>query len=66
MAIPPPLPNATLQAKDLHDLRHAKALLENPGLAIRLANLVGTPIEKGFKLLPQGWSTAVHSSRRPR
>jgi EcsC family protein len=64
MAIPPPLPNATLQAKDLQDLRTAKSLLENPGLAMRLANLVGTPIEKGFKLLPQGWSAAVHSAAR--
>ena len=64
MAIPPPLPNATLQAKDLQDLRQAKSLLENPGLAVRLANLVGTPIEKGFKLLPQGWTDAVHSAAR--
>jgi len=64
MAVPPPLPNAILQAKDLQDLRTAKSLLENPGLAMRLANLVGTPIEKGFKLLPQGWTDAVHSAAR--
>lgn len=64
MAIPPPLPNAALQAKDLQDLRRAKMLLENPGLAMRLANFVGTPIEKGFKLLPQGWAEAVHSATR--
>ncbi|HKQ39787.1 MAG TPA: EcsC family protein [Verrucomicrobiae bacterium] len=64
MAIPPPLPNARLQAKDLQDLRHAKALLENPGLAMRLANLVGTPLEKGFKLLPQGWTDVVHKAAR--
>src|SRR5687767_10089242 len=64
MAIPPPLPNATLQSKDLQDLRRAKSLLEHPGLAMRLANLIGTPIEKGFKLLPQGWSDAVHSAAR--
>lgn len=64
MAIPPPLPNATLQARDLQDLRRAKALLENPGLAMRMANLIGTPIEKGFKLLPRGWSEAVHTAAR--
>lgn len=64
MAIPPPLPNASLQAKDLQDLRRAKLLLENPGLAMRLANLIGTPIEKGFKLLPKNWSEAVHSATR--
>ena len=64
MAIPPPLPHATLQGKDLQDLRHAKALLENPGFAVRLANLVGTPLEKGFKLLPQGWTDIVHKAAR--
>ena len=64
MAIPPPLPNAALQAKDLQDLRQAKSLLENPGLAVRLANLIGTPIEKGFKLLPQGWTDVVHRAAR--
>ena len=64
MAIPPPLPHATLQVKDLQDLRHAKSLLENPGLAVRLANLIGTPLEKGFKLLPQGWTDVVHKAAR--
>ena len=64
MASPPPLPHATLQGKDLQDLRHAKALLENPGFAVRLANLVGTPLEKGFKLLPQGWTDIVHKAAR--
>ncbi len=64
MAIPPPLPHATIQAKDLQDLRHAKSLLENPGLAVKIANAVGAPIEKGFKLLPQGWTDVVHRATR--
>jgi len=34
---------------DLDDLRYAKTLLENPSLAARISNLLGTPIEKGFE-----------------
>lgn len=39
---------------DLVELRYAKNLLENPGLAARISNVVGTPIEKGLALLPEG------------
>jgi hypothetical protein len=45
--------------KDMEDLRGAKALLDNPGIAIKLTNLIGIPIEKGFTLLPQSWSANV-------
>lgn len=58
-AQPPPLKNVTLEPRDLADLRYAKSLLEHPGFAVRLASLVGAPIEKGFKLLPAGWSQTV-------
>jgi hypothetical protein len=37
---------------DLELLRRAKHLLESPGLAMRMANLVGKPIELGLKALP--------------
>ena len=37
-------------------LQVAKNLLENPGLAARMSNLVGIPIEKGFELLPDKWN----------
>jgi hypothetical protein len=46
----------------LKDLRRAKSLLERPGLAIRLANLVGSPLEKGFALLPKSWNNVVNKS----
>ena len=39
---------------DLADLRQAKLLLENPGLAARITNLIGTPLEKGLAMLPKG------------
>ncbi len=44
---------------DLADLAYAKSLLENPGLAAKITSLLGTPIEKGFALLPRNWSQMV-------
>jgi len=62
MELPPIL--VALTAQELHELSRAKALLENPGLAARLANMVGRPIEQGFKLLPRGWQTVVHKAAK--
>ena len=53
-----------ISAKDLDDLEYAKSLLENPGLAARITNFLGTPIEKGFALLPGNWSKVVSFSTR--
>jgi hypothetical protein len=44
---------------DFDDLRYAKTLLENPSLAAKISNLLGTPIEKGFKYLPAKWKGIV-------
>ena len=44
----------SLTDTDLADLRQAKLLLENPGLAARMTNLIGTPLEKGLAMLPKG------------
>jgi len=44
---------------DINDLRYAKTLLENPSLAARVSNLLGTPIEKGFEHLPASWKDGV-------
>jgi hypothetical protein len=64
----------TFQETDLNDLKQAKTLLENPGIAAKITHLLGTPIEKGFELLPDNWnlkigemtqkalSTAVHTA----
>jgi len=46
--------------EDLEDLRYAKTLLENPGFAAKLTDTLATPIEKGYKLLPQKWSSVVN------
>lgn len=50
--------------EDTADLRRAKLLLEYPGLAIKIANILGTPIEKGFALLPHGWQDKVAVATR--
>jgi hypothetical protein len=49
----------TFQQKDSEDLIKAKSLLENPGFAAKITNLLGTPIEKGFASLPQSWRVKV-------
>ncbi len=61
---PPRLPVPIWSEKDHRDLRRAKYLLENPGLAAKLADLIGGPIEKGFKMLPDGWRDTVQLSSR--
>ena len=41
-----------ISLEDLEKLQAAKDILENPGFHAKLTNLLGTPIEKGFKSLP--------------
>lgn len=53
-----------LSSADLDDLRRAKHLLEHPGLAIRLTNLIGEPIERGFEMLPAAWAEVVSNATR--
>ena len=53
-----------MQDRDLADLAYAKSLLENPGLAAKITSLLGTPIEKGFALLPRNWSQVVSIGTR--
>jgi hypothetical protein len=49
----------SLSKQDLIDLHYAKCLLENPGLAAKLTNVIGLPLERGFALLPASWSDSV-------
>lgn len=58
---PPP---RYLTRKDQEDLLYAKTLLENPGFAARMANLLGTPIEKGFKMLPAAWTSPINRATK--
>ena len=52
----------TLTKADLADLKRAKALLENPGLAAKLSSMLGSPVEKGVKMLPAAWQRGVHKA----
>jgi EcsC protein family len=53
-----------LSSADIEDLRAAKRLLETPGLAAKISNYVGAPIEKGFALLPKKWHAVVNDATR--
>jgi len=44
---------------DLKELQSAKNLLENPGVAAKVTNLIGAPVEKGLGLLPDNWKEKI-------
>jgi hypothetical protein len=46
------------------ELHSAMLLLENPGIAAKITNLIGIPIEKGFKLLPKNWNKKIEDVTR--
>lgn len=46
-------------SNDLKDLEKAKKLLETPGVAAKITNLLGTPIEQGFEMLPQNFKEKI-------
>jgi hypothetical protein len=62
MNVPPVIP--PLARAELDDLALAKSLLENPGFAMRMANLMGAPIERGFAMLPKNWSLVVNRAAK--
>jgi len=48
-----------LTVEDKEELQLAKTLLENPGIAAKITNLIGRPVEKGFELLPADWQEKI-------
>lgn len=52
----------TLSKEEFDELRRAKRALEHPGLAAKLSAFVGSPVEKGMKMLPKQWQKKVHSA----
>jgi hypothetical protein len=52
---------STLSKQDLAELRRARKLLENPGLAAKLSSIIGSPIERGVKMLPVRWQKSVNT-----
>lgn len=53
-----------LTPSELSELKGAKGLLENPGLAAKMSNYVGSPLELGLKKLPESWGVAVNDVAR--
>jgi hypothetical protein len=43
-------------------LRRAKSLLDHPGLAVRIENTIGAPIEKLFAMLPEGAADTIRTA----
>lgn len=41
------------------ELLSAMLLLENPGIAAKVTNLIGIPIEKGLDMLPANWNEKI-------
>lgn len=52
----------TLSSSELEELKTAKYLLENPGLAAKISNAIGTPIEKGIDKLPDKWNQTINGA----
>ena len=53
-----------ISQNEFEDLKYAKELLENPGLAARITDALGTAIDKGFELLPAKWSDVVEQATK--
>jgi hypothetical protein len=51
-----------LSYEDYASLKQAHARLETPSFAVRLSNVIGTPIEMGLKLMPRTWYRGLHRS----
>jgi hypothetical protein len=51
-----------LTRSELEELANARKLLENPGIAARLSDVLGSPIEKGLRMLPAKWQRGVHAA----
>ncbi len=50
----------SLSKIELAELKRAKALLDNPSLAARASAMLGAPLDKGMKMLPQRFQKVVH------
>lgn len=49
-----------LSYEDYASLKQAHEQLETPSFAVRLSNVIGTPIEMGLKLMPRAWYRGLH------
>ena len=52
----------SLSKPELVELKRAKALLENPSLAARASAMLGSPLDRGMKMLPDRFQKVVHEA----
>jgi EcsC protein family len=52
----------TLSRTDLADLKRAKKLLENPGLAAKMSAALGAPMERTLMMLPKAVQSGIHKA----
>lgn len=52
--------DSQLLDEEIQELRWAHTRLEHPSFASRLCSVIGVPIERTLKLLPQSWYHAIH------
>ena len=57
-----PPAHSPLSNTELAELKRAKSLLENPGLAARLTATLGAPIVRGMTMLPKSVQSSVHKA----
>ncbi len=55
-----PPDDSRLLDEEIGELRWAHSHLEHPSFAARLSSVIGVPIERTLKLLPQSWYRAIH------
>ncbi|MEO8660999.1 MAG: EcsC family protein [Bryobacteraceae bacterium] len=53
---------AEITSQHLEELRDAVILLESPSFALKVANVIGAPVERVMKSLPESMSVAVHKA----
>jgi hypothetical protein len=51
-----------LSSEELQFIEEARRFLDRPSFLIRLANLVGKPLETGFKVIPETARLRIHAS----
>ena len=52
---------SSLSNSELETLKEAKLLLENTGIAMKITNTLGSPIQKGLGMLPKNWNEKLGS-----
>lgn len=53
-----------MESGHLDELRKARELLETPGLAARITDMIGAPLEKSLKMVPAKWSEPIDKAVR--